>query len=338
MQIDEQDFLSFITIKQGLAPESIRHCTNRFRIIKAWFTNKEFTKENVEKFYLELKQRRLKNNSLNTYHTTFSQIQKYSKDRGLPSGFYDGFKSFKKTRADIDVFTPEEIEKILNTTLTYGNFRGKNVSFLDFRYRTMTMFLALTGCRYSEAANLRIGQLDLSAGKARFTHTKNNENRTVYFTEPLASNLGEITEGFGPDDYVFRNAVENQIKVTDYSSDLKRRAIAAGITKRTFPHNFRHSFITSLLEACVPIEQVALLVGHRDIRTTFETYAHLADKTLQRAAMRHPLVRGNVDPGEIIKSIKETLENFHLEGDKRFKYEILETENGLNFSLLTKSK
>src|SRR3989338_3261637 len=336
MQIDEKDFLSFITVKQSLAPETIRHCMSRFRIIRAWFADKELTKENVEIFLLELKQSGLRNNSLNTYNFALRHLRDYCKDRGLPYDFFDGFKSFKKNRADIVILTLEEIEKILNTPLTYGNFRGKDVSFLDFRYRAMTMFLAYTGCRYSEAADLKIKHLDLSAGKAIFTETKTNENRTVYFTEPLIGNIKEITEDWGPDNYLFRNTVENHIKVSDYSADLKRRARAAGITKRAFPHNFRHSLITSLLETGVPIEQVALLVGHRDIRTTFSTYAYLADKTLQRAALRHPLMRKNVDPKEIIRAVKEALENFDLANDPRFKFDISVRQNGLNFSLLAK--
>ena len=286
---------------------------------------------------MELKAKGLKNNSLNTYHTTFCQIRKYCLDRGLRADFYDGFKAYRKTRPDILVFTQEEIEKIISTQLTYGKFHGKDVSFLDLRYRTLTMFLAYTGCRYAEAADLQIKRLDLSAGKATFINTKTNENRTVYITEPLITNLKQITEGCSSDDYVFRNAVEKHIHVTDYSADLKRRAIVAGVTKRTFPHNFRHTYITLMLESGIPITEVATLVGHKDIQTTYDTYMHLADRTLQKAALRHPLVRSNVNPKEIIKQVKESLENFHLENDRRFIYTISETEKGVQFSILTKN-
>lgn len=188
------------------------------------------------------------------------------------------------------------------------------------------MFLAYTGCRYSEAANLMIKHLDLSAGKAIFINTKTNENRTAYFTEPLKSRLLNLVKGKSLDDLVFRNCVEKQINVTDYSNDLKKRAIKAGIVKRVFPHNFRHSYITHMLEAGVPITEVASLVGHKDIQTTYNNYMHLADKTLQKAAMRHPMVRKNVDPEEIIKSVKEILEGFHFEKDSRFKYSLVEKD------------
>lgn len=335
MTINEKDFISFITIKQSLAKQSIRHCTIRIGVINRWFADKELTKENVEKFFLELKDEKgLKNNSLNTYYFVFRQLKEYCVDRNLPSEFLNGFKSFKKTKPDIIIFTQEEIDKILNTELTYGKQYGKDCQFLDFRYRTMTMFIAYTGCRYAEAANLRVKRIDLSAGRASFIETKTNENRTVYFTEPLKSNLKALVDGRNPNDFVFRNTKEKQIHVQDYSDDLKRRAIEAGVTKRTFPHNFRHSYITHMLESGVPITEVATLVGHKDIQTTYSTYMHLADKTLQRASMRHPAVRRNVPPRETMKTIKEMLENLHLDDDHRFKFSMLEEENKLKIELV----
>lgn len=335
MQIDEADFRSFITIKEGLDASSVRHCMCRIGILNTWLTEQgnELTKEGTERFFAELKAKGLKNNSLNTYRFLFRHLVSYYKDRGLPSNFFDGFKSFKKTKPDIVIFTHEEIEKILNTSLTYGKQYGRDCSFLDFRYRTLTMFLAYTGCRYAEAANLEIRHLDLSACRATFINTKTNENRSVYIAEPLISSLQLLIEGYKPTDRVFRNTHEKQIQVTDYSQDLKRRAVAAGVTKRTFPHNFRHSYITHMLEAGVPITEVATLVGHKDIQTTYDTYMHLADKTLQRAAMRHPMVRKNINPKEIIKSVKETIENLHLRDDTRFNYSISEEGDRLSFSL-----
>lgn len=337
MLIDEKDFYSFLSVRLGLSAGSLRTCMSRIGIINNWFSDKELKKENVEKFFMELKIKGRNNNTLNTYGFAFRHLASYCRDRGLRFDFFDGFKSFKKVKSDPIIFTLEEIEKILNTKLTYGNFRGKDCSFLDFVFRTMTMFLAYTGCRYSEAAELTVKHIDISAGRATFVNTKTNQNRTAYFEEPLKSRLSELIKDRKPEERIFRNMMETQIQVTDFSSDLKRRARVAGVTKRTFPHNFRHSYITHLLETGVPITEVASLVGHKDIQTTFGTYMHLADKTLQKAAMRHPLVRRNVNPSEIIKSIKETLENLHLENDTRFKYFIKEQEDGLKFELIIDS-
>lgn len=328
MQINEKDFKSFITIKLALSPESVRHCMSRFYLILGWFGERELTKKNVEEFFMYLKEERnLKNNSLNTYCFAFRHLVEYCKDRGLPNDFFDGFKAFKKTKSQIVIFTHDEIEKILNTKLAYGKYHGKDCNFLDFRFRTMTMFLAYTGCRYSEAAELKAKYVDLSSGKATFVDTKTNHNRTVYFTEPLKGDLAELIKDRKSEDRVFRNSVEAQVQVTDFSVDLKRRALSAGITKRTFPHNFRHSYITHMLEAGVPITEVATLVGHKDIQTTYSTYMHLADKTLERAALRHPMVRKNVDPSSILNDLQEAIAKFQIDNDQRFKFHIARSHN-----------
>ncbi len=335
MLFDAEDFKRFIMIKEGLDTGSIRHCMSRFRLFNQWLyaSGLELNKDCVERYFSELKEKGLKNNSLNTYSFMFRHLVSYCKDRGLPSDFFDGFKSFKKTKPDIIIFTQEEIEKILTTDLTYGLFHGKSSDFLNFRYKTMTMFLAYTGCRYSEVAELTVKHVDISAGRATFVNTKTNENRTAYFTEPLKSNIKKLIENRQPNDRIFCNSSNKQIQVTEYSGDLKRRAIEAGVTKRTFPHNFRHSYITHMLEAGVPITEVATLVGHKDIQTTYSTYMHLADKTLERAAMRHPMVRKNVDPKEILKMIKEMIEGYHLENDNRFTYKIEDKGEELNISI-----
>jgi integrase/recombinase XerD len=336
MQINEEDFRNFITIKEGLDSSSIRHCMSRIGIFNSWLqaSENQLTKETVEIFYIYLKDRGLKNNSLNTYHFMFRHLVSYAKDRGLTSDFFDGFKSLKKNKPDIIILTTEEIEKILNTHLTYGMFHGKDSNFLDFRNLTLTMFLAFTGCRFSEAANLTISHLDISAGKAIFVYTKTNENRTAYFTEPLKSNLRELVKNRSPNDRVFRNSSEKQIQSTDFSADLKNRAKVAGITKRVHPHLFRHSYATHLLENGVPITEVASLLGHKDIQTTFANYMHLADKTLELVAMRHPMVRKNVDPKEIIKMIKENIEGYHLENDNRYIYNIVDSGDRLIINIL----
>lgn len=75
MQINEQDFHKFLSVKEGLDPQSVHHCIVRIRIINRWFVDKEFTKENVEAFfYYLINEKKLKNNSLNTYRFTFRHL------------------------------------------------------------------------------------------------------------------------------------------------------------------------------------------------------------------------------------------------------------------------
>jgi len=49
---------------------------------------------------------------------------------------------------------------------------------------------------------------------------------------------------------------------------VKRLARQAGITKRISPHSVRHSFITTALDAGVPLRDVQETASHADPRTT----------------------------------------------------------------------
>jgi integrase len=45
-------------------------------------------------------------------------------------------------------------------------------------------------------------------------------------------------------------------------------------TPRVFPHLFRHTCITNWLSAGVPVETVAVLVGHSSSKITMKHYSH----------------------------------------------------------------
>ena len=128
--------------------------------------------------------------------------------------------------------------------------------------------------------------------------------------------------------------METKIHESDFSSQLKKRAIQAGITKRVYPHLFRHSFATQLLISGIDVAIVSKILGHKDVRTTVDNYLHLADETLKEATFMHPLVRKFVDPLLIMQSVRDSFDSFHFETDKRFRYEIQQSDNGIRIELL----
>ena len=340
--MDELDFIRYITIKKSLAANSVRLCKVRFNIINNWLkeNNKELNKDSVEEFFFSLKQRGLNNNTLNTYFFTLRYIQDYIKDRGSDNNFFESFTAFTKVKPTIIILTPDEIESIINMPLTYGHFYKRTAAevteILDFRHRTVCMFLAYTGCRFDEMASLRVKLLDLSAGKATFVLTKNKEIRHAHITEPLISRLKKLVEGKNPEDLVFNSLTGGRIHPQDFIKDLKRRAVAAGVTKRVHPHLFRHSLATQLLMSGVDITMVAAILGHKDIQTTYENYVHLADETLKKAMYRHPLIRRNIDPKEIIKMLQDLIDGFKIDTDERFNYKLERGSNSLAFTMFVK--
>ncbi len=333
--VDKTDFVRFISIKEGLDDNSVDNCRKTIRLINLWFAEKELTKENVELYFDYLKnEKKLKPNTLNAYLFVFRHLASYCKDRGFPNNFLEGFKSFKKTKPDIIILTIAEIDSLLKTKIEYKKFRGLNCSWLDSRDLTMISFLAFTGCRFEEAKNLKIKHLDLTAGRAVLVETKTNENRSVYFAQDLANKLKKLIENRRLENYVFTNSLEGQVHESDFSYQLKKRAILAGITKRVYPHLLRHSFATQLLISGVDVAIVSKILGHKDIRTTVENYLHLADETLKEATFMHPLIRKNVDPFVIFKMLRNTYDGFHLETDNRFKYSLSQDERSFKLEVI----
>lgn len=86
----------------------------------------------------------------------------------------------------------------------------------------------------------------------------------------------------------------------------------------------------------VDITMVAAILGHKDIQTTYENYVHLADETLKKAMYRHPLIRRNIDPKEIIKMLQDLIDGFKIETDERFNYKLERGSNSLAFTMFVK--
>ncbi len=337
--IKEQDFIKFLTINQGIVGNTIRTYSNRFRIITAWLedNNLELTNENVINFLYEQKNAlRRSNSTVNTYRNVFLLIDKYCKYHKLPFGFTEGTKNLPKTHPDITILSEIELEQLLSTNVEYKNRNGKDNSNLDDKYLTLTEFLAITGCRFDEAASLQIKRLDIENGKAYLVQTKNGDNRNVYFEgDNLKTTLRRLIQGRNSEELVFTGSTGNKILPGTFNENLRLRGKLAGISKfeRLHAHILRHTFATHILQSGADITIVSKLLGHKDIRVTYETYIHLADTTLQKAVRKHPLLRKYENPQDRIDEFLEAVNKFKFGADKRFDFKINGENNTYNILL-----
>ncbi|MFP3064067.1 MAG: tyrosine-type recombinase/integrase [Sulfolobus sp.] len=131
-----------------------------------------------------------------------------------------------------------------------------------------------TGLRAKELLSIKVSDIDFERGSITVRNTKNQETRTVFFTEGTKSLLIKYIEskGLKSDDKLF-NLTYNALY-----KRLKRIGKKIGIDLR--PHLLRHTFATVAIKKGVPLPAVQKLLGHKDIRTT-QIYTHLLTTDLE---------------------------------------------------------
>jgi len=80
---------------------------------------------------------------------------------------------------------------------------------------------------------------------------------------------------------------------------VKDAAKALGLYKSTSPHSFRHYRATQLLNEGMPLESVQAYLGHQDISTTRQVYAHT-----QTAVLRDQLATFGRSPTEALEDVE----------------------------------
>jgi len=146
------------------------------------------------------------------------------------------------------------------------------------RDRAIMELLYSSGLRLAEMISARLADLDL--GQALITVTgKGDKTRIVPVGREASTALkawlkrrGELAK---PDDItLFVSVRGGRLSPRSVQSRLKRWGRVQGVQQGVYPHLFRHSFASHLLESSGDLRAVQELLGHANISTT-QIYTHL---------------------------------------------------------------
>ena len=167
-----------------------------------------------------------------------------------------------------DALDPDQMARLLDI---------KGESLADVRDRALMELLYSSGLRLAELVGLNLGDIS-SDGTVRVTG-KGSKERIVpvgsYALTAVAewqrqrANLANVEETA-----LFVGPRGKRISPRTIQAMVRRRAIAAGLPKKVYPHLFRHSFATHMLESSSDLRSVQEMLGHADISTT-QVYTHL---------------------------------------------------------------
>ncbi len=169
-------------------------------------------------------------------------------------------------------YSAAEMEKLRRAC---GNKR--DLALLDFLY--------CTGCRVSEVARLNIDDIDFENMECTVLG-KGNKERTVYLSEVAAMNLGEyLASREDGNEALFTGKGTERRGKNGIEVLLKRLGKKAGVIN-VHPHRYRRTLATNLLDRGMNIQDVAVILGHADLKTT-QVYCYISQKNVKNAYSKY---------------------------------------------------
>jgi integrase/recombinase XerD len=181
----------------------------------------------------------------------------------------------------------EEVEKLLA--------QPDEKTPIGLRDHAMLEVLYSTGLRVSELINLRVMDLDRSAGHLRCVG-KGDKERIV----PVGRKAISLVDRYlrdarpkllppgvvSPTNVLFLNRRGRGFSRVGVWKILSAYGRRAGLRVALTPHMLRHSFATHLLERGADLRSVQLMLGHSDISTT-QIYTHVVEERLKAIYKAH---------------------------------------------------
>jgi len=166
------------------------------------------------------------------------------------------------------------------------------------RDRAILELLYSSGLRLAELTGLNVGDVDMSDQTVAVTG-KGGKDRII----PVGKFAIEALHAWRKERGALANVDEKALFVSNRGTRISARSVQArvdhwakrqGIDTRVYPHLFRHSFATHMLESSHDLRGVQELLGHANISTTqvythldFQHLAQIYDKTHPRARAKN---------------------------------------------------
>ena len=154
-------------------------------------------------------------------------------------------------------------------------------------YRMILVLLYATGVRRTEAARIKVEDIDSQRMVIHIRQGKGARDRDVPLSPKLLEELRSWWRWKKPHGYLFpstagQRGVDQSISDKTIWNACRVAAARAGLTKKIHPHMLRHSFATHLLESGADLRTIQLLMGHERLEDT-TIYLHLSQRHLHAA-------------------------------------------------------
>lgn len=185
-----------------------------------------------------------------------------------------------------DTISKEEMKSILEQPGDQNDAAIRNTAMLELLYAT--------GVRVSELINLNMNSINWQVGFL-IVMGKGSKERIV----PIGKIAYDCTRRYVDEvrpklmkkrntDVLFLNRFGEKFTRQGFWKIVVAYAQKAGLQKKVYPHTFRHSFASHLIEGGADLRTVQVMLGHSDISTT-QIYTHVTRDHLKEIHKKfHP--------------------------------------------------
>lgn len=281
-------YLQFIKLEKSLSKNSITSYENDLRRYLKFLSDdlriqdlSGVTLQHIENYLEELSAMDLSVSSIARNVSSIRGFHEFAVVEGIAEANPAELIELPKKAQNLpEVLNQEEVAAIIDIPNRENDAGIRNAAILETLYAT--------GMRVSELVSLDLDSMIFEIGFIRVIG-KGNKERLVPVGEMAQSALEHYIETVRPKFQSDKNPqkAENKVFLSQRGNPLSRMSIwnivndaakRAGIEKNVYPHIFRHSFATHLLEGGADLRAVQEMLGHASIITT-EIYTHV-DRSL----------------------------------------------------------
>jgi integrase/recombinase XerD len=287
-------YFNYLLIERGLAQNTLESYSRDLRrfILFAGENRKitdiqDVTPEVLVEYLTQIRDEGLAANSMNRSLAALRGFYKYLLREGIitqnPLANIELAKVWMKLP---DTISKEEMKTILAQPGTNTIPAIRNTAMLELLYAT--------GIRVSELINLTMNSVNWQVGFL-IVMGKGSKERIV----PVGKIAYDCTRRYVDEarpqlmqkkstDVLFLNRFGKKFTRQGFWKIVVGYAKQAGLQKKVYPHTFRHSFASHLLEGGADLRTVQVMLGHSDISTT-QIYTHVTREKLREIHQKyHP--------------------------------------------------
>lgn len=307
----------------GLKPSGIkRHLQSLDYILRHC---QPLSKRTFDRFIIDLQEKGLLPSYLNCLICT---LRRYATFARMPLALQKYHFFASETVNVKSTMSREEVEAI-TTMLPYKKKVHKEV------HKMWNLFFSMcaTGVRPGELTLIEVENINWAQNVILLQKTKTGKPRYIPIAPNICEALRKRTE-IVKSGLIFKTRYGNPLNNAYWDKEFKTRLKVLGIARpRLSVYSLRHTVGDTLAggdESNSDVFNVAALLGHERLETTFKNYYHSNSTKLNNTVRKLPWVLSHSSPYEKLKALAEMNRKFGLEKDNRFYYRVSETSRSFD--------